>query len=259
MSVYPWIAWFALRRQAAYLGMALAEGLTNAFFGLLRAFILIALWRERPGLGGWDAADAVTFSFVTQALLGAVQVFGGLDLTARIRSGDVAVDLYRPVSLQGWWLADDLGRATGTLLLRSGPPLLCGALVFGLRVPGPGGLALFAASFVLAVLVSFGLRYLVALSVFWLHDDRGIQPIALVLTLFFSGMTVPLVVFPGPLRAVAEALPWSALVQVPGEVFLGRGNAAAALAFEAGWAAALLLAGAAVTGAARRRLVVQGG
>ena len=34
------------------------------------------------------------------------------DLAERIRTGDVAVDLYRPVGLFGWYLAGDLGRAT---------------------------------------------------------------------------------------------------------------------------------------------------
>ncbi|WP_243725465.1 hypothetical protein [Actinomadura rubrisoli] len=62
---------------------------------------LVALWHERPSLGGYDAADAVTFCFLTQALIGPVQIFGGLDLATRIRDGDVAIDLHRPVGLQG--------------------------------------------------------------------------------------------------------------------------------------------------------------
>ncbi|GLZ12841.1 ABC transporter permease [Actinomadura sp. NBRC 104425] len=262
MGVLPWVAWYAFRRHTAYpLGLA-AEAVTNTAFGFMRAWILVALWRERPALGGYDVADAVTFCFLTQALIGPVQIFGGMELTRRIRDGDVAIDLYRPVGLQGWWLADDLGRAAGALLLRGGLPPAVGALVFPLRLPGPSGAAAFAVSLVLAVVVGFGLRYLVALAVFWLHDDRGPAAVALVMSLFFSGMILPLVAFPGLLGEVARALPWAALVQVPADVFLGKrtgADLAAALAFQAGWAAVLLAAGRLLTAAARRRLVVHGG
>ncbi|WP_131739068.1 ABC transporter permease [Actinomadura roseirufa] len=262
MGVLPWVWWYGFRRHLAYPMGSLAEALTNTAFGFMRAYILLALWEARPSLGGYDATDAVTFCFLTQALIEPVRVFGGMDLTQRVRTGDVAIDLHRPVGLQSWWLADDLGRAAGSLALRGAPPLVAGALVFGLRGPGPAGLAAFAAATLLGVLVSFGLRYLVALGTFWLHDERGLQSVTMVLSLFFSGMVLPLVVLPGRLGTLAHALPWAAQLQVPADVFLGRltgADLAAALAFQAGWAAVLLAAGAALTGAARRRLVIHGG
>ncbi|TDD60497.1 ABC transporter permease [Actinomadura darangshiensis] len=228
----------------------------------MRAYVLLALWDVRPSLGGYAAADAVTFCFITQALIGPVQIFGGMELTERIRNGDVAIDLYRPVGLQGWWLADDLGRAAGSLVLRAGPPLLAGALVFPFRWPSPPNLTAFAVALLLAAVVGFALRYLVAMGMFWLHDDRGLNAVTLVMSLFFSGMILPLVVFPGWLGGVARALPWSAQIQVPADVFLGRysgAGVAGALAFQAGWAAVLLGAGGLMTRAARRRLVVHGG
>ncbi|GAA1804893.1 ABC-2 family transporter protein [Actinomadura chokoriensis] len=254
--------WYGFRRHTAYPLGSLTESLTNTVFGFMRAYVLLALWEVRPSLGGYDAADAVTFCFITQALIGPVQIFGGMDLTERIRNGDVAIDLHRPVGLQGWWLADDLGRAAGSLLLRAAPPLLAGALVFPFRAPAPANLAAFAVAVVLAVTVGFGLRYLVALGMFWLHDDRGLQAVTLVMSLFFSGMILPLVVFPGRLGDAALALPWAAQIQVPADVFLGRHTGAGilgALAFQAAWAAALLAAGALLTRAARRKLVVHGG
>lgn len=261
MRLYAWIAVYAFRRYSAYRVAALSATFTNTVFGFLRAYVLIALWHARPALGGYDVTDAVTFSFLTQSLIEPVRVFGGsLDLTERIRTGDVAVDLHRPVDLQGWWLADDLGRAAFAVLARGVLPLAAGALLFPLRWPDAAGWAAFSVSVLLAVLVGFALRYLVSLAVFWLHDDRGVHAVSLVTTMFFSGMIIPMVAFPGPLRSVAQALPWAALLQVPADVFLGRRtDLLGAYAFQAVWAAALLAAGRLATGAARRRLVVHGG
>jgi ABC-2 type transport system permease protein len=262
VGVLPWVWWYGFRRHTAYPLGSLTESLTNTVFGFMRAYVLLALWDVRPSLGGYEAADAVTFCFITQALIGPVQIFGGMDLTERIRNGDVAIDLYRPVGLQGWWLADDLGRAVGSLLLRAGPPLLAGALVFPFRWPGPANAAAFAVAVVLAAMVGFALRYLVSMGMFWLHDDRGLNAVTLLMSLFFSGMILPLVVFPGWLGRAAQALPWAAQIQVPADVFLGRHTGPGllgALAFQAVWAAVLLGAGALVTRAARRRMVVHGG
>ena len=265
---YAWVAWYAFHRYSAYRIGALSEAVTNTVFGFLRAYILIALWQARPGLGGYDVNDAVMFCFLTQALIGPVQIFGGLELTERIRTGDVAIDLHRPVDLQGWWLADDLGRAVFAFIFRSIPPVLAGVAAFGLDLPAPARFAQFAAAALLAVLVGFALRYAVALCAFWLHDDRGVQAIALVSAMFFSGMILPLVAFPGLLGTVARHLPWAAVIQVPADVFLGKagylgldGTAGllTAYGFQAGWALVLLAAGRALTSAARRKLVIHGG
>ena len=74
----------------------------------------------------------------------------------------------------------------------------------------------------LAVLVSFGVRFLVACTAFWLLDATGPTQIAFVLAIFFSGMTVPLVIFLGWLKDVALALPWAAYLQIPADIWLGK-------------------------------------
>jgi ABC-2 type transport system permease protein len=265
---YAWVAWYAVRRHAAYRFGALAEAVSNTAFGFIRAYILIALWHARPGLGGYDVTDAVTFCFLTQALIGPMQIFGGMELTGRIRTGDVAIDLHRPVDLQGWWLADDLGRAAFALAFRGCPPLVIGVVAFALPIPGAAAWAAFAVAVLIGAIVSFALRYVVALLAFWLRDDRGIDAVAAVMSLFFSGMILPLVVFPGRLGSLAHLLPWAALIQVPADVLLGKtehfglaGNAGllAAYGFQAAWAVVLLTAGRALTAAARHKLVIHGG
>ena len=235
-------------------------------FGFIISYTYIALWQERPGLGGYDVAAAVTFVWLTQSLLVPVAVFGGGfhdEMAERIRTGDIAVDLYRPVSLQGWRLAEDAGRAAFHLLARGVAPTVIGALVFDLRWPAaPLTWLAFLLAVALAVVVSFAIRYLIALSGFWLLDARGVQQLVGIAAMFLSGMLLPLVVFPGWLGDVAMALPFAALIQVPIDVFLGEHTGAGllgALAFQAGWAAVLLGAGALLTRRATRRVVVQGG
>ena len=180
-----------------------------------------------------------------------------------MRSGDVATDFTRPGDYQLYWLAQDLGRAAYHALFRGVPPLVVGALLFGVRLPhAPLTWTAFLISLILAATVSFALRFMVNLSAFWLLDYRGAGRMAAALWTFLSGFAVPIAFFPEPLRTAALALPFAAFVEVPVTVFLEKAPGVAlgaALLFQAGWAAALLLLGRGVLAAARRRLVIQGG
>ncbi|MET4642630.1 ABC-2 family transporter protein [Streptomyces sp. NBC_01724] len=266
MRLYAVVAAGGFRRYATYRIATAAGVFTNTVFGFILAYTYMALWDERPQLGGYDMSQALTYVWLGQALLATCAMMGGGfedELMERIRTGDVAIDLYRPIDLQMWWLAGDLGRAAYQLMARGIAPMVLGALAFPLALPtSPGIWLAYLVSVTLGVVVSFAVRYLVALSAFWLMDGAGASQIAFLAGLFFSGMLLPLTLFPGLLGEVARALPWSALLQVPADVFLGKRTGwglVEAFAFQGGWALALLLAGRLVQSVATRRVVVQGG
>ncbi|MDG4859094.1 ABC-2 family transporter protein [Streptomyces sp. T-3] len=266
MRLYAAVAAGGFRRYATY-RLATASGVfTNTVFGFIGAYTYIALWDERPHLGGYDQSQALAYVWIGQALLAACAMLGAGfedELIERIKTGDIAIDLYRPADLQLWWLAADLGRATFHLIGRGIIPMAIGALAFDLALPGSAWTWLaFLTSVALGIIVSFGIRYLVALSAFWLMDGAGAAQMAWLASLFFSGMLLPLNVFPGLLGEIARALPWSSLLQVPADVFLGKHTGwglLQAYAFQAGWAVALLGTGRALQAMATKRVVVQGG
>ncbi len=263
VRLYVSVAVSSFRRYATYRVATAAGVFTNTVFGFIVAATFVALWSERPHLGGYDRSQALTYVWTGQALLSAVALLGGgaqEDLQARIRTGDVAVDLYRPVDLQLWWLAADLGRAAFHLLGRGVLPMAAGVLAFDLALPSdPYTWAVFTVSVWLAVVLSFAVRYLLALTTFWLLDGDGLNTVGGLVGVFFSGLLLPLNVFPGVIGDVARALPWAGMLQVPADVLLGETSAVHALGFQAVWGAVLLAAGRLLQSVATRRVVVQGG
>ncbi|WP_037576028.1 ABC transporter permease [Phaeacidiphilus oryzae] len=271
MGLYLAVAGGGFRRYATYRAATAAGVVANTAFGFIIAYTYLALWHTRPHLGGYDATSALTFAWIGQALLATVALWGGgfqNDLESRIRSGDIAVDLARPVDQQSWWLATDLGRAGYELLVRGSVPMLAGALAFHLRFPqGSAATVLltvgaFLLSVLLAVVVSFALRYLVALAGFWVVDTMGLRQLLMVSGMVLSGMLLPLQLFPPTMARIAEALPWSGVLQIPADVLLQRrvGAAlAAGLGQQLAWAAVLLALGRLVQSTAVRKVVLQGG
>ncbi|MGW2637291.1 ABC transporter permease [Streptomyces sp. NPDC001348] len=261
--LYAAVAAGGFRRYATYRAATAAGVFTNTVFGVILVYTYLALWDERPHLGGYDQAQAVTYVWLGQALYATLALQGGgfeVELMERVRTGEVATDLYRPADLQAWWLATDLGRSLFQLMGRGVIPFAFGLLVFPTAVPhDPLRWAGFLVAVVLAMVVSFAIRFLVALSGFWLLDGTGALQMLMITGMFCTGMVLPLNAFPGALGEVVRALPWSALLQMPADLLMGKADAWRTYAFQAGWAVVLLAAGRLVQAAATRRVVVQGG
>lgn len=265
-ALYPAVAARSFRRYSTYRGATLAGIFTNSVFGLILCYVYTAVWEADPDAGGYDLTDALTFVWLGQALLMAVAVWGGGtpdDLAARIKSGDVAIDFYRPVGILGWYLAGDLGRAAYHLLTRGLAPTVVGGVLFDLRYPaGPSTWLWFAIAVWLGVVVGFALRMLAALSAFWLLDDAGPRNLLAFAGMFLSGLSLPLVLFPGVLRDLAMVLPWAGFIQIPADIWLGQRagiEVLTGLVLMGGWAVGILGACAGVLRLAERRVVVQGG
>ncbi|MGW4871089.1 ABC transporter permease [Streptomyces chartreusis] len=261
--LYLAVAAGGFRRYATYRVATAAGVFTNTVFGVILVYTYLALWDQKPHLGGYDQAQAVTYVWLGQCLYATLAIQGGgaeKDLMDRIRTGEIAVDLYRPADLQLWWLAGDMGRALFQMVGRGVVPFLFGAVFFPMALPTEvTPWAAFVVTLLLAAVVSFAIRYLAALSVFWLLDGMGVNQALMITGIFFSGMVLPLNAFPGVFGEVVRALPWAAQIQMPADVLMGERAPLGAFAFQAVWAVVLLAAGRIVQSAATRRVVVQGG
>jgi ABC-2 type transport system permease protein len=263
VRVYLEVARRAYARQSTYRAATVAGVFTNSVFGFLLAYVLLAVYSGRSAINGFTAADAVTFTFVSQGLF---FLSGNSDLeqATRIGSGDVVIDLYRPIDYQGYWAAIDAGRSAYQLIFRGIPPFVVGWIAFDqVSLPPSAWLwPAFAVSVVLAVAVTSSFRFIVQSLAFWMLEIRGPNQMASLTAAFFAGSFVPLFLFPPALLAVARVLPFIAILQWPVEIFLGAhtgADLAAVLAAQAAWAVALALVGRWVLARATRKVVIQGG
>lgn len=264
MRVYAAMFSAGARRYSRYRAATVAGTFTNSVFGLLKANIYTAAVAAAGSrLAGYDAEAGITFAWLTQALIAPVYMFSWNELALRVRSGDIAIDLARPVDLQLSWLATDLGRAAYVLLPRGLPPLLVAAAVTGLSLPGtPLPYLLGAVSVLLAVALSFFCRFAVNLCAFWLVEIRGLLTLYLTAAGFLSGLMLPVPWFPGWLLTLARLTPFPSMLQYPVDLITGRVTGSAAvghLASQLAWLVATLLLGRWMLARATRRLVVQGG
>ncbi len=184
-------------------------------------------------------------------------------ITQQVRTGDIQMDLLRPLDFPFHLLARSTGMTLYILAIPCLPACLLGALFLGLKAPASAEAGLlFLPSLALAFLVSFGLNFLMGMVSVYAIQVRRINWVYNSAVSFLSGQMVPLWIFPPLLAQVAALLPFQALVGIPLSIYIGRlegAQALQAISLQAGWATALLLAGRLIWVRGHRKLTVQGG
>jgi ABC-2 type transport system permease protein len=264
VRAYLELAKASFRRYSSYRLAAVAGVFTQSVFGFIRVSVLLSAIGVAGGtLAGYDDQAAATYVWLGQGMLAAVALFGTTQLADRVTTGEIAVDLARPVDLLLSYWSADLGRASFQLLARGVPPLIIGAVTIGLALPGswtayPLGLL----SLLLGISISFLIRFMINLIAFWTMDVRGFVWLGFVFAGPLSGLYVPVALFPDWLRTIAYATPFPASFQTPIDVLSGRAlgaDAALLLLAQLGWIVGLVIVVRLVLRRATRRLVVQGG
>ena len=263
MALFKHVTLLAVRRQLTYRTATLAGLATNFFFGLLRAYVIIALYGARTNVAGLSLSAAITFTGLTQATIAVINLWGWYDLSHTVESGEIATDLLKPMDFFAYWLAQDLGRVLVNLLLRSLPIMLFYVLAFRITTP-PSAIdgLYFALSLGLAWLINFSFRFATNLTAFWVVNAAGVIRLATTLSLLLSGFLMPLRFFPAWFQRLCALTPFPAMINTPIEIYLGVRAPAAivqGLYTQLAWALALVLLSYGLLRLGVRRLVVQGG
>lgn len=263
MRLFWELSKLSFQRQLTYRAAAMAGLATNFFFGMLRAAVLVALYGARQEVAGISLAGAVTYTGLSQAVIGLLSMFSWYEVMNSVYTGDIASDLLKPLNYFTFWLAQDLGRAGAALLMRGFTIMAAYAVVFGITTPDSGSqwLAL-GVAVVLSWLVSFSWRFLVNLSAFWTPNALGVGRFFFILSWFLSGFLMPLRYFPPWFVRLCYLTPFPHTVNTVVEVYLGvlsGPELIQALLGQFLWVAMLVVAGQFVLRAGVRRLVILGG
>ena len=263
MRLFLELARLSFQRQLTYRAAALAGLLTNFFFGLLRASVLIALYGTRSEVAGISLDGAITYTGLTQALIAFLSLFSWYEVMNSVYSGDIAADLLKPMNYYVFWLAQDLGRAVAAMLTRGVTMMLAYAAFFGITLPrSPEQWLALGAALVLSWLVSFSWRFLLNLPAFWTPNALGVGRFGFILSWFLSGFIMPLRFFPDWFVRLCYLTPFPHTINTIVETYLGVLTGPAlvrALLAQLLWWLILTAVGRLVLQAGVRRLVIQGG
>lgn len=217
----------SLRKYLAVMRVSIASNLAymmevffRGLFLVVLIFVLGQLWKTTYSARGAKLLSGFSISDMIWYLAAAETIATSMPaLTRRIdqevRSGQLAYLLVRPCSYVFYNFAQYLGERLVRFIING-----IVAAVVALIFVGPPhltwmGVVAWPLVTLLALGIDFVAYFSIGLLAFWTEDTNSFSFIFSRLTLVLGGVLAPLEIFPQPLRSIAQALPFSAILYGP--------------------------------------------
>lgn len=219
-----YLAYFrtAIAIRLQYRSTIFASVAVTLLWILLVTRVWSAAYQGRDTVAGLTMESAVVY--LTLANLQAVVINTPITwvMASRVRSGEVLFDVSRPMSYPGQMLAMQAGQSLIQIAVMVLVAPLA-ALLGGLSGPADAAAGLlYPVALLLGWVLNALLTLLIGMTAFWTVDNLGISVLYRFVAAFLAGASVPLIFFPGPLRAIAEALPFRFVVYQPAAIYIGQ-------------------------------------
>ncbi|MDC7220701.1 MAG: ABC-2 family transporter protein [Spirochaetales bacterium] len=213
----------------------------------------------------WD--ELITYVMIGQAVnmarLSPAERRPLLTMGYRIRNGDLALDLLRPISLQGQRFVESFSYFLSEFMWVNIPVLLL--MIFGLRVslpPTTAAALAFPLSLLIGFLIGFALNLVILTMAFWTRNIFGAQIAKRAIVDIFAGTLIPFKLFPHWLQVIVEHLPFKGMAYIPLSIWTGDiagKEIPLALGEQLIWAALLYGVAMLIWRHAMKIIVIQGG
>ena len=251
------------RMELQYRGAMIGGIICQIMFGLILIALYRALYATKPQ--ALPIEHVVTYVWLQQAFF-RMLLASDADLLDKIRTGGIAYDLCRPLSLYGFYYARIMAQKITGSLMRAIPMLVFAALLpegWGICLPASvPGLLLSIVALLLGLLCVSALENITMAFTMRTLDPRGMQAMLNLLMMTLAGNILPLTLFPDSWQRVITLLPYAQLLDTPIRLYTGEytlGQAPEALLVQGGWTLLLVFVGCMFWRTNQRKLIIQGG
>lgn len=249
--------------ELQYRGAVVGGVICQMFFGLILIALYRALYAGKPQ--AMPLSSVTTYVWLQQAFF-RMLLASDADLLDKIRTGNIAYDLCRPLQLYGYYYSRIMAQKLLGSLLRAAPMLVFAALLpEGWGICLPASLPAFCAAvfgLFLGLLCMCALENVTMGFTMRTLDSRGMQAMLNLLMMILSGNILPLTLFPDSWQKVITALPYAQLLDAPIRLYTGEralAAAPAALLLQAAWTITIVCLGLLLWRSNQKKLILQGG
>jgi ABC-2 type transport system permease protein len=260
-------AFFAIARMAFFKeAFYRFELLFNALRAVVFVVVIAAIWRvvyqDRPIIGGLTLDQVILYTCAAATLTLLFEVNLEREMGDRMRTGDFALQLLKPVHYFAYNMAVGWGTFAFSCLFFALPT--AGVLLLLFDLPAMTfsdfgtGVLMTALGFTLFLLFC----HLTALTTFFTVESWGIEYLRTTTVRFFAGGFLPLTFFPDSLYHASLWLPFPYMIYYPARALTGlpgEDSTYAVLTLQVLWCAALLAANHLYSLLIVRRIAIHGG
>jgi len=251
-----------------YRAAAIINSSTVIFWAILQAVLFtIVFTLGNPGETAMTLPMAISYAWLTQMMYGFV---GHVDIDKELRekiiSGNVALDLCRPLDLYAHWYSKTAANKFGSSAWRAVITLVAAMVVPAvIRLSPPSsvlGFALFVISLCTGMLISVAFAMLLSAVRVGLTWGEGPTYMFALMASVLSGSWFPLQLWPDFMQSVLLLQPFAGLMDIPFRLYLGLippHEGLWAIGLQLLWAVIIMAIGKVLLNRKISQLIVQGG
>ncbi len=262
VNVYGAIAAMMPKLYLAYNVWVWMEFVAQIITMTIFVYFWRAVYASTTTLGGLNLQQTINYILLAQALAPLVETRLIFHFGFLIRSGALAVELVRPLDLQGRFYVENMAGLV-LYMFQKLPLIVIAVLFFGLQIPlDPATWGAFLISVILGRSVLYFFDWIFACLAFYSTETWGLSVVRVGVATFFSGALVPLAMMPDWLQRVAAAMPFAQALAVPVSLLSGItpvADAPRVWLVQLIWLAAMFVLSRLVFDIAIRKITVQGG
>ncbi|WP_409345674.1 ABC transporter permease [Paenibacillus sp. MBLB4367] len=258
-SIFSVLASKSYAQNLQYRGTHAINTVASAIFGFIYVSVWVGIGSDHQ-LGGYGEQGMIHYVAFNQVCLWlTVFMTNGLGIIPSVRTGQISLDLMRPVHLFYIAMSREWGQIAYRLLYKSAPIYILYAFMFALPVPtDPMVWLLTFAGLALAAYIAICIQYLIGISALWTTESNWLVWVNTALAMLFSGYLIPIEWLPVWLQRISAASFYPYLQYHPTRMYLGY-EQGGALFGALLWCVFLTLCCLLATRIVRGKLEVQGG
>lgn len=253
---------------------ALSNATIGAFWALIEIIVITVFFtygtNANTNINGMNLRQSITYIWIAQSILGLSGMGIDGDIRTKIISGDIGVELCRPLDLYWHWFARSAAAGVSSVLMRGGLVFVCGIILsligfkdIGASFPAsPLNFLLFLISIFGALL--FGTAFKMFLTSIRMGVAWGDGPLNIIDMScgILSGSYLPLQLWPDFMQNFLKFQPFAASLDTPIRLYIGSAgikNGLVSIVFQAVWIVIFIIAGRIIMRNKIKNLIVQGG
>jgi len=253
---------------------AFSGATVSIFWSIIEIVVLIVFYtygnKASGNINGLTLVQGISYIWLAQFMVGFMASGVDGDLMKKITSGDVGVELCRPLDLYWHWFARTAAGKVAGVSIRGSLTLICGAVLSLIGFGSIGlGLPHTLINFILFLISIFNaLLFSTAYSMFITAIRLGITwgdgPIHLISIggMILSGSYLPLQLWPDFMQSFLRMQPFAGYLDTPARLYVGSvpiETGLISMAFQIFWIAAFIIFGRTIMKRRIKSVVVQGG
>ncbi len=258
--------WALTRKASRRMSIYSANVVSYCISGVIMLVIQVSIWNALYAHGARPEAtyaETITYVVLVNTVLQVFDIKIGAPIGRSVYDGTIGEDMLRPVNLQIFHIAQQLGGTLFNAFAYSLPLLLVGVIFYGILPPaGTAYFGAFLLSGILGRIIAGLVNLIIGYSAFWLMNNWFMVYFERALMMLFGGLLVPLWFYPSWLASAAAYLPFRYVNYAALELYLGRiplDGPPAVLAAQLSWVLVLLCAERLIWVRAQKKITVQGG